>query len=150
MGAERRLAELGVVLPAPPSPGGNYVPARRAGSLLFLAGVISTDENGVLTGTVGQNRSVEEGRYAARRCALTQMSAMRAALGSLDAVERIVSLNGYVNTVAGFCESPQVINGASDLLVEIFGEAGQHARAAVGVTALPRNAIVEIQMVVAL
>ncbi len=145
---EMRLAALGLVLPAPPAPGGNYLPARQTGSLLFLAGVISSDENGVLTGKVGDERSLEEGRQAARRCALTQLAVIRQAIGTLDEVDQIVSVNGYVNTVSGFPDSPQVINGASDLLVEVFGDAGRHARAAIGVTALPRNAMVELQMVV--
>ncbi len=148
LSAEKRLNKLGLVLPPPPPPGGNYVAARQAGSLLFLAGVISSNEAGVLTGVVGADRSIDEGREAARRCALTHLAVMRNALGSLDRVEQIVSLNGYVNAVPGFSESPKVINGASDLLVEIFGEAGRHARAAIGVSALPRNAMVEIQMVV--
>lgn len=149
MTAEQRLAELGVVLPPAPAPGGNYVPARQAGSLLFLAGVISADEHGVLTGTVGAERSIDEGRYAARCCALRQLAIIRQTLGTLDRVEQIVNVNGYVNTIAGFADSPTIINGASDLLVEVFGESGRHARAAIGVTALPRHAIVELQMVVA-
>ncbi len=147
--AEEHLAALGLVLPAPPTPGGNYVPARQAGGVLFLAGVISSDEAGVLTGVVGADRSIDEGREAARRCALTQLAVIRQALGSLDRVEQVVSVNGYVNSVAGFPDSPKVINGASDLLVEIFGEAGRHARAAIGVSGLPRNAMVEVQMIVA-
>jgi len=147
--AEKRLAALGLVLPAPGVPGGNYVPARQAGGLLFLAGVISSDEGGVLTGVVGADRSIDEGREAARRCALTQLAAIRQALGSLDRLEQVVSVNGYVNAVAGFPDSPKVINGASDLLVEVFGEAGRHARAAIGVSGLPRNAMVEVQMIVA-
>jgi enamine deaminase RidA (YjgF/YER057c/UK114 family) len=147
---EQRLAAFGLVLPPPPASGGNYLPAKQAGALLFLAGVIASNEAGVLTGTVGADRSIEEGRLAARHCALTQLAVIRHALGSLDRVEHIVSVNGYVNTVPGFPDSPQVINGASELLIEVFGEAGRHARAAIGVTALPRNAMVELQMVVAL
>jgi enamine deaminase RidA (YjgF/YER057c/UK114 family) len=146
---EQRLSALGIVLPTPPAPGGNYLPSRQAGSLLFLAGVISSDENGVLTGTVGDDRSIEEGREAARRCALMHLAVIRQALGSLDRVEQIVSVNGYVNAIAGFSDSPKVMNGASDLLVEVFGEPGRHARAAIGVSALPRHAMVEIQMIVA-
>lgn len=146
---EQRLAELGLVLPPLPAPGGNYVPARQAGSLLFLSGVISSGENGILTGTLGADRSIEEGRDAARRCALSQLAIIRQTLGSLDRVEQIVSVNGYVNAVAGFPDAPKVINGASDLLVEVFGEAGRHVRAAIGVSALPRQAMVELQMVVA-
>lgn len=146
---EQRLAALALVLPAPPAPGGNYLPARQAGSLLFLAGVISSDENGVLTGVIGSDRSIEQGREAARRCALMHLAVIRQALGTLDRVEQIVSVNGYVQANAGFPDSPAVINGASDLLVEVFGEAGRHARAAIGVSALPRHAMVEVQMVVA-
>jgi enamine deaminase RidA (YjgF/YER057c/UK114 family) len=146
---ETRLQELGLALPAPPAPGGNYLPARQAGSLLFLAGVISSDENGVLTGVVGADRSIDEGRDAARRCALTHLAVIRQALGTLDRVDFIVSVNGYVNCIPGFADAPKVINGASDLLVDVFGEYGSHARAAIGVAALPRNAMVEIQMVVA-
>jgi enamine deaminase RidA (YjgF/YER057c/UK114 family) len=146
---EERLTELGLVLPAPPAPGGNYLPARQAGSLLFLAGVISSDESGVLTGTVGADRSIDQGRDAARHCALTHLAVIRQALFTLDRVDHIVSVNGYVNAIPGFPDSPKVINGASDLLVEVFADAGRHARAAIGVAALPRNAIVELQMVVA-
>jgi len=146
---EQRLAALGIILPPPPAPGGNYLSAREAGSLLFLAGVISSDENGILTGVVGADRSIEEGREAARRCALTHLAVIRQALGTLDRVDFIVSVNGYVNCIPGFQDSPKVINGASDLLVDIFGEYGRHARAAIGVAALPRHALVEIQMVVA-
>ncbi|MGC2299896.1 MAG: RidA family protein [Acidobacteriaceae bacterium] len=146
---EQRMQELGLVLPAPPAPGGNYVPARHLGALLFLAGVISSDKNGVLSGTVGADRSIDEGREAARRCALTQLAVIRQALGTLDRVEQIVSLTGYVNTASGFSDTPLVINGASDLLVEVFGESGRHVRAAIGVAALPRNAMVELQMLIA-
>jgi len=107
-----------------------------------------TNASGVMTGTVGLDRSVADGYNAARACALTQLAVLKRDLGSLEAVVEIVSVNGYVNAVAGFEDSPAVINGASDLLVSVFGEAGKHVRAAVGVSALPRNAIVEIQMTV--
>ncbi|MDE3104946.1 MAG: RidA family protein [Acidobacteriota bacterium] len=140
----------GLPLPAPAKAGGNYLSAKRVGQLLFLSGVISTDDQGVLTGTVGADRTPEEGYAAARRCALTQLAVIQQAVGSLDAVESIVSLNGYVNAVPGFADTPKVINGASDLLIEVFGEPGRHVRAAVGVSALPRNAIVEVQMTVLL
>ena len=148
MSAETRLQELNLSLPKLPAPGGNYLSAKTIGNLLFLAGVISTNEQGVMTGTVGRDRTIEEGYQGARQCALTQLAVIRQALGSLDRVQQIVSVNGYVNTIPEFPDSPKVINGASDLLVEIFGEAGKHVRAAIGVTALPRNAIVELQMVV--
>lgn len=148
MKIEDKLRALGLVLPAAPAPGGNYRSAKRVGELVYLAGAISSDGDGVMTGTVGAGRSVEEGYAAARACALTQLAALKNELGTLEAVVEILSLNGYVNAVPGFADSPRVINGASDLLVALFGEAGRHVRAAVGVCALPRNAMVEIQMVV--
>lgn len=104
--------------------------------------------DGVIEGTVGKDRTIDDGYLAARMCALTQLAVLHRELGSLDRVKEIVSLTGYVNAVSGFGQTPAVINGASDLLVEIFGEAGRHARAAVGACALPRNALVEVQMVV--
>ncbi len=148
MSAESRLAELGFAVPQGPAPGGNYVPAKAVNGLLYLSGAISTNAEGVITGTVGANRSVEDGYAAARACALNQLGVLRQALGTLDKVRQVVSVNGYVNAVAGFPDSPAVINGASDLLVAVFGEAGRHVRAAVGVSALPRNALVELQIVV--
>jgi enamine deaminase RidA (YjgF/YER057c/UK114 family) len=147
-GIEARLQELGIVLPELPAPGGNYVPAKTVGHMVYLAGVISTNSAGVITGTVGQDRTIEDGYAAARACALTQLAVVRRHLGSLDAVKSIVGVNGYVNAAPGFADSPKVINGASDLFVEILGEAGRHVRAAIGVSALPRNALVELQMTV--
>ena len=148
MGAEERIREVGLALPEPPAAGGNYVSAKTVGNLVYLAGVISTGGDGVVTGTVGAGRTVEEGHAAARACALAQMAVLRKHLGSLDAVKQIVSVNGYVNAVPGFADAPKVIDGASGLLVEVFGEAGRHVRAAIGVGSLPRNALVELQMVV--
>jgi enamine deaminase RidA (YjgF/YER057c/UK114 family) len=118
------------------------------GSLVFLAGVISQDVGGVVCGTVGGDRSVAEGYTAARDCALLQLAVLEKHLGSLTKVKGVVSVNGYVNSVVGFAESSKVINGASDLLMAVFGEAGRHARTSVGVSGLPRNAMVELQMVV--
>jgi enamine deaminase RidA (YjgF/YER057c/UK114 family) len=146
--AEKTLASLGIELPTPPAPGGNYVPAKRVGSMLFLSGVVSTEPGGILTGMAGVDRTVEEGYQAARSCALTQLAVIRNELGSLDRVAEIVSVNGYVNAAAGFTDSPEIINGCSDLLVKVFGPAGRHVRAALGVSALPRNALVEVQMTV--
>ena len=143
---EQRLSELEITLPRPPSPGGNYVSAKRAGDIVYLAGAISLDSEGVISGTVGQDRTVQEGYAAARACAITQLSVLKSVLGSLDSVAEILTVNGYVNAIPGFPDSPAVINGASDLLVSVFGEAGRHVRAAVGVNALPRNALVELQM----
>jgi enamine deaminase RidA (YjgF/YER057c/UK114 family) len=148
MTREEQLTELNLALPVPPAPGGNYLSAKQVGPLVYLAGVVSTNISGVMTGTVGLDRTVADGYNAARACALTQLAVLKRELGTLDAVAEIVSVNGYVNAVAGFEDSPAVINGASDLLVQLFGEAGKHVRAAVGVSALPRNAIVEIQMTV--
>jgi len=124
------------------------VPSKTVGRIVYLAGVISIIDGAVVAGTVGLDRTIEEGYAAARACALTQLAVLRQHLGSLDAVKQVVTLNGYVNAVSGFEDSPKVINGASDLLVEIFGDAGRHVRAAIGVSALPRNALVEVQMTV--
>ena len=146
----QRLAHLGITLPAPPAAGGNYLSAKRVGPMLYLSGVISTGADGVITGTAGADRSIDEGYAAARACALTQLAVILRETGSLDTVATIVSVNGYVNAVASFADSPKIINGASDLLVEVFGDAGRHVRAAVGVNALPRHALVELQMTVLL
>lgn len=147
-GFDERLKKLGVTLPALPQPGGNYLPARKVGQIVYLAGVISIHEGEVITGTVGSGRSIEQGYAAARACGLIQLAVLASHLGSLDKIKNIVTVNGYVNAVAGFPDSPKVINGASDLFVEIFGDAGRHARTAIGVSALPRNALVELQMTV--
>jgi enamine deaminase RidA (YjgF/YER057c/UK114 family) len=147
-GTETRLRELGLVLPELPAVGGNYLRAKTVGHIVYLAGVISTNPDGVITGTVGLDRTIDEGYAAARACALTQLAVLRRHVGSLDTVKSIVSVNGYVNAVAGFQDSPRVVNGASDLLVELLGEAGRHVRAAIGVSALPRHALVELQMTV--
>ncbi|HXU19532.1 MAG TPA: RidA family protein [Verrucomicrobiae bacterium] len=147
---EARLANLGIILPAVPQAGGNYIPAKTVGHIVYLASAISTSSEGVITGTVGLNRTIDEGYAAARSCALTQLAVLKRHLGSFDPVKSIISANGYVNAVPGFTDSPKVINGASDLLVEIFGDSGRHVPAAIGVSALPRNALVELQMTVEL
>lgn len=146
--AEEMLAVLGLVLPQLPAPGGNYVSAKRVGAIMYLSGVISTGPEGVITGAAGGDRTVGDGYAAARACALTQLAVLRRELGSLDRVAEVLTVNGYVNAVSGFADSPAVINGASDLLVSVFGEAGRHVRAALGVSALPRNALAELQMTV--
>jgi enamine deaminase RidA (YjgF/YER057c/UK114 family) len=145
-----KLAALGLALPAAPVPGGSYLPHRLHGNTLILAGVISSF-NGQLThtGQVGREQSVETAREAAKTCALNALAAIQAALGSLDRVETFLYVGGYVNAVSGFPDAPAVINGASDLFVELYGDAGRHARAAIAVTGLPRNATVEIQVTVA-
>lgn len=147
-GIESRLKELGIVLAALPEPGGNYLPARTVGNMVYLAGVISMLDGKLITGTVGAGRTLDEGYAAARACALTQLAVLKRHLMSLDQVKAIVTVNGYVNAVPGFADSPKVINGASDLFVELFGDAGRHVRAAIGVSGLPRNALVELQMTV--
>ena len=146
--AEENLKELGLTLPALPAPGGNYVSVKRVGTVVYLAGVVSIGPDGVITGQAGADRSIEEGYAAARACALTQLAVLKRELGTLDAIVEILTVNGYVNAASGFADSPAIINGASDLLVALLGEAGRHVRAAVGVSALPRNALVELQMTV--
>jgi enamine deaminase RidA (YjgF/YER057c/UK114 family) len=142
------LKELGLALPAPPAPGGNYTSAKTSGNIVYLAGVISQTPQGILTGTVGRDKSVDEGYAAARSCALLQLAVLERHLGGLDKIRSILTVNGYVNSVPGFPDSPKVINGASDLFMQIFGEPGRHVRAAIGVSGLPRNALVELQMTV--
>ncbi|HMO63835.1 MAG TPA: RidA family protein [Verrucomicrobiota bacterium] len=144
----QRLADLGLELPAPPPAGGNYLPFRRVGTLLHLPGVIPS-WNGELRwqGKVAADLTVAQGYEAAKLCALNLLACARLALGDLDRIRQIVSVNGYVNCVPGFADAPKVINGASDLLVELFGDAGRHVRAAIGVAGLPQNAAVEVQMV---
>ena len=150
MGAEARLKELGLVLPVLAKPAANYLPYRLTGNLLFLAGQGPRDEKGAsLTGKLGGEISVEEGYRRARLVGLGLLAAMRDALGSLDRVDFIVKLLGMVNAVPNFNDSPKVINGCSDLLVEVFGEAGRHARSAVGNVMLPNQISVEIEGIVA-
>ncbi|MSU66067.1 MAG: RidA family protein [Opitutus sp.] len=151
MNPEAKLAELGLTLPVPPAPAGSYVPTVRTGNLLYCAGTVCF-VNGQMThvGQVGKEQTVESAKKAAEVCALNTLANIRAATGSLDQVARIVFVSGYVNAVDGFTESPAVINGASDLFVKIFGEAGKHARAAVAVNGLPRGSTTEVQVVVEL
>ena len=145
---EERIRALDLQLPLLPKAGGNYLPFKRVGAIGFLSGVISTGPGGVIGGTAGADRTVEEGYAAARTCALTQLAVLAEQLGSLERVAEVIGVNGYVNAVPGFPDSPAIINGASDLLVAVFGDAGRHVRAAVGVSALPKNALVELQMTV--
>jgi enamine deaminase RidA (YjgF/YER057c/UK114 family) len=149
MSAEVRLKELGIVLPPLPKPVANYLPYRLAGNILYLAGQ-GPRENGVnLSGKLGKDISVEEGYRRARLVGLGLLAAMRDALGSLDRVDYIVKLLGMVNAVPDFNDSPKVINGCSDLFVEVFGDAGRHARSAVGNVMLPNQISVEIEGIVA-
>ena len=149
MSAEARLKELGIVLPPLPKPVANYLPYRLAGNILYLAGQ-GPRENGVnLSGKLGKDITIEEGYRRARLVGLGLLAAMRDALGSLDRVDYIVKLLGMVNAVPDFNDSPKVINGCSDLFVEIFGDAGRHARSAVGNVMLPNQISVEIEGIVA-
>ncbi len=146
---EQKLDELGLVLPQLPKPGGNYVSVKQVGEVLYLSGVVSIGPDGeFITGLAGADCGVDEGYAAARACALMQLAVLKNHLGSLDRVAEVLTLNGYVNAATGFHDAPAVINGASDLLVSVFGEPGRHVRAAIGVSALPRNALVEVQMTV--
>jgi enamine deaminase RidA (YjgF/YER057c/UK114 family) len=150
MSAETRLKELGIVLPSLGTPVANYLPYRLAGNILYLAGQGPRDETGKqLTGKLGKDISVEEGYRRARLVGLGLLAAMRDALGSLDRVDYIVKLLGMVNAVPDFNDSPKVINGCSDLFVEVFGDAGRHARSAVGNVMLPNQISVEIEGIVA-
>ena len=146
---EQTVARLGVVLPAPPKPVATYVSAVRAGQLLFLSGVIPfRDGKLALEGKLGKDLGIEQGYEAARIALLNALAIVRSELGTLDRVKRCVRMVGYVASAEGFVQQPAVINGASDLLVEIFGEAGRHARVALGAAELPLNAPVELELIV--
>ncbi len=142
---EARLAEMGVALPAAPAPAANYIPFVQVGEVLFVSGQISMAEGALITGRLGETMTVEEGQLAARTCAINLLAQVRAACGGdLDRLVRVVRLGGFVNCTADFTDQPKVINGASDLLAEALGEAGRHARTAVGVPSLPMGVAVEI------
>jgi enamine deaminase RidA (YjgF/YER057c/UK114 family) len=148
MKAEARLAELGLELPNPTKPTANYVPAVRVGNLLFVSGHgPQRDGKMHFVGKIGQDLTVEEGYRAAQSVALKCLASVREVLGDLDRVKRVVKLLGMVNCTPDFEQHPQVINGASDILVNLFGEEGRHARSAVGMNALPRGISVEIEMI---
>jgi enamine deaminase RidA (YjgF/YER057c/UK114 family) len=148
---EGRLKELGLELPPAPAPVANYVPALIAGNLLFVSGQIAKSADGhVVTGSVGGDLTVEEGQQAARLCALNILAQAKAALGSLDRIARVVRLTGFVNAGPGFADHPQVVNGASDLMVEVLGDKGRHTRAAVGASGLPANTAVEVDAILAI
>lgn len=151
MSYEQKLTQLGLALPAPPKPVANYVPVVRTGDLLFLSGVLpSRDGQLIMTGKLGQNLSIEQGMEAARVAVQNGLSIIRQEAGSLDRVKRIVKMVGHIASAPGFTDQPQVLNGASDLLVSLFGDAGRHARVAVGAAELPRLAPVEIELIVEL
>jgi enamine deaminase RidA (YjgF/YER057c/UK114 family) len=148
---EARLRELGHELPAVPEPAGAYVPATRAGTLIFTAGQLPFDEGKLhVTGKVGDTVTLEKSKDAARLCALNALAAAAAEASGLNRIERVVKLTGYVASAPGFNRQPEVINGASELIGQVFGDAGLHARSAVGVAELPLGAPVEVELVVEL
>lgn len=146
-GAEARLVALGITLPAVGPSAGNYVPFVQSGNLLFISGQVPIGPSGPLTGRVGETVSEADAKAAARLAGLGILAVAKHALGTLDRVSRVVKLTGFVNAVPGFAGQPSVINGCSDLMVEVFGERGRHARAAVGAGSLPLNVSVEIDAV---
>lgn len=147
--AERKLKQLGFTIPKPPAPVANYVRAVRTGNLVFLSGAGPVTEGGVwITGKLGGDLKIEDGYKAAQLCALNLLASLKAEIGDLDKVARIVKVLGMVNSAPTFTDQPKVINGCSDLLVDVFGERGRHARSAVGMGALPMNIAVEVEMVV--
>lgn len=143
-----KIASLGLSLPAVPAPVAAYVNCVRSGSLLFLSGGLPIDGERRIIGKVPSKVSVEEAKEGARMVVLNRLAVIQSEIGSLDKVVRIVALNGFVNSEADFYDHPQVINGASELLVEIFGDKGRHSRTALGAAALPLNVAVEINMIV--
>lgn len=149
MSHDAKLAELGLSLPEPAAPVASYVPVVIAGGLAHVSGQVSIIDGHLLKGRLGETLDVEQGIVAARACGLMILAQLKAALGSLDRVERVVKLGAFVNSTADFTDQPKVANGASDLMVAVFGEAGKHARAAVGVPALPLGVAVEVDAIVA-
>jgi enamine deaminase RidA (YjgF/YER057c/UK114 family) len=143
---EKRLSELGIALTKPAAPVANYVPFVRTGNLLMVSGQICLESGKlVATGQLGGGVSIEDGQKAARACAVNLLAQVKVALGDLDKVSRVVRLGGFVNSAPGFLEGPRVMNGASDLMVEVFGDKGRHSRTTVGVSALPQNAAIEVE-----
>lgn len=146
---EGKLEKLGLTLPTTPTPVANYVPAVRVGNLLFVAGQGPSRDGKILyQGRVGSDLTIEEGYQAARACALNILSIVKREIGNLDKVRRIVRVSGFVNSADDFVQQPKVVNGASDLMVELFGENGKHARMAIGVNVLPFNIAVEVAAIV--
>jgi len=145
---ESRLNELGIVLPDAPAPAANYVPTVRTGDLLFVSGQVAKTDEGLIVGTLGDGFSVEAGQAAARICGLNLIAQAKAACGGdLDRVRRVVKLVGFVHATSDFGNHPAVINGASDLMVEVFGDKGRHARSAVGSSSLPFGIAVEVEAI---
>ncbi|HYQ09487.1 MAG TPA: RidA family protein [Xanthobacteraceae bacterium] len=145
--AEKNLRELGISLPKPPAPIANYVPFVRTGNLLTVSGQVCFDGDGKLVarGRVGDAVSIDDGQNAARACAINLLAQVKVAIGDLDKVVRVIRLGGFINSAPGFGDGPKVMNGASDLMVAVFGDKGKHARSTVGVAALPADAAVEVE-----
>jgi enamine deaminase RidA (YjgF/YER057c/UK114 family) len=144
---EKTLASRGITLPTPASPVANYVAFVRSGNLLVVSGQLCFGADGKLVamGQLGDRVSIDDGQKAARACAVNLLAQIKAALGDLDKVNRVVRLGGFINSAPGFTDGPKVMNGASDLMVEVFGDKGRHARTTVGVAALPADAAIEIE-----
>ena len=149
MSIEARLAEIGITLPQPAAPVASYVPAVEANGLLHISGQLPFLDGQLMTGRLGEDRDLDYGQTAAKMCGVILIAQIKAALGSLDRVERIVKLGAFISSSADFTDQPKVANGASDLMVAVFGDAGKHARSAVGVPVLPLGAAVEIDAIVA-
>ncbi len=145
---EKKISELGIVLPVPPAPAGSYVPAVRVGNLVFLSGQIPLQDGRVAFAGKVTDENIEDARRSARICAINILSQLKANLGSLDKVRQIVRISGFVNSDPEFCQHPKVINAASDLLFDVFGEAARHSRIAVGVASLPLDSMTEIDAIV--
>lgn len=145
--AEDTLDRLGIVLPTPAAPIANYVACVRTGNLLVVSGQLCFGDDGKLVakGQLGGGVSIEDGQRAARACAVNLIAQIKAVIGDLDKVTRVVRLGGFINSAPGFTDGPKVMNGASDLMVEVFGDLGRHARSTVGVSALPADAAVEVE-----
>ena len=144
---EKKLAELGIVLPEPVTPVANYVPFVRTGNFMVVSGQLCLDAEGKLVakGQLGGGVSIDDGVKAARACAINILAQLKAALGDLDKIARVVRLGGFINSAPGFPDGPKVMNGASDLMVAVFGDKGRHARTTIGVAALPMDAAVEVE-----
>ena len=146
---EEKLKELGIEIPTPPNPAGSYIPVVTTGNLAFVSGQIPMKEGKVVfEGKVPENQSVDSARDAAKICIINGLAQLKANLGSLDKITKFVRISGFVNSNSNFTEQPKVINAASDLLVEVFGDMAKHSRIAVGVASLPLNSTVEIDMIV--
>ena len=144
MTPEQKLADLGLTLPAAPAPAANYVPYAIVGSMLHISGQISQDEAGLILGKVGENMDTQTAAKAAETCALALLAQAKAAVGELSKIKQVVKLNGFVNSTPDFTDQPEIINGASNLMVAVLGDRGRHSRVAVSAASLPRGVAVEI------